>query len=187
MPVSGALHVLRVGGFYMAKKFNFKLQAVLRYRQSIEDDKRSRFVAIQGTRDLQQKKIDSLKEESTKALEAMVDAKTGAVDVARVKLLNRYITGLNVSSRQAEGEMRVIEKEVDKRREELVVARQGVRVLEKVRERKVAEHQYEENREETRNFDEIASQKHFSGSSNRDSGQRQARDEALDKDAEPTG
>ncbi|MCK6439188.1 MAG: flagellar export protein FliJ [Planctomycetes bacterium] len=138
----------------MAKKFNFRLQPVLKYRQWIEDETRKRFLEIQRVRNEKQHELDGLRDDTQKAVNAMVDAKTGNVDVHRVRTLNRYITGLNISTMQREGELRAIDGEVDKRRDEFVAARRGVKSMEKLKERRVREHDYEEVREMTKELDE---------------------------------
>ncbi len=142
----------------MAKKFRFKLQPVLRYRERIEEETRGRFAKIQQLQQAKEREISELQRQNGEALGAMVDAQSGDVDMARVRILNRYITGLNISSLQRQGELRAIQGEVEKRRRELVRARQEVRVLDKLKDRRYQDHLYEENQEEMKIFNEIAIQ-----------------------------
>lgn len=144
----------------MAKKFRFKLAPVLKYRETIQEECRTRFLQVQEMRNQQMRELDKLREESSRAVESMTDAKTGTLDMSRVLVLNRYITGLNISQQQGTVQLRAIEREAEKRRDELVIARKDVRVMEKLEERRFEEHLYEEGREETKVFDEIAGQAH---------------------------
>jgi|GEM_PF-2184332 len=144
----------------MAKKFRFKLAPVLKYRETIQEERRTRYLQIQEMRNQKIRELEALKGEASAAVESMVDAQTGTMDVSRIKLLNRYITGLNVSQQQRSMQLRSIEGEAEKRREELVVARKDVRVMEKLQDKRLGEYEYEERREETKTYDEIASQAH---------------------------
>ena len=139
----------------MARKFKFKLQPVLRYRERIEDETRKRFLEIQRIRDEKLTDLEKVRRQTLDALNAMQDAESGRVDVPRVKLLNRYLTGLHQTELKRKGELRAIEGEVEKRREEFVSARQGVKVMEKFRERQTKHHAYEEGRAETKDLDEM--------------------------------
>lgn len=139
----------------MAKKFIFKLEPVLKYRRRIEDETRKRFLDIQRVRAEKEAEMERLRHETQLALDAMVDAKNGHVDVPKVRLLNRYLTGLGISSTQRQGEIKVIDKEVDKRRQELVFARQGVKAMERLKDRRHEDYVYQEQREETKALDEI--------------------------------
>lgn len=143
----------------MAKKFKFKLAPVLKYRSMIEDEMKTRFAHAQGIRNAKEAEIRSLQQESAQAKDAMLDAKTGRIDGTMLRNLNRYITGLHVSEMQRSGELRAIEVEVEKRRLEFVESRKQVRVIEKVKEKLQESHRYEENREATALFDELALQK----------------------------
>jgi len=143
----------------MAKKFKFKLEPVLRYRERIEEEVRGRFAQIQAIRNEKQAQLDSVREDARRARETMNEAKLGNIDVNKIRTLNRYITGLAVSELQRSGELRVIEGEVEKRRLEFVAARQQTKVMTNLKERRIEEHVYEEGQEETRLFDEMAGQR----------------------------
>ncbi len=143
----------------MAKAFKFRLEPVLRFRERVEESVRTRFVEIQQIRNEKQTQLEKLQQEQADARKSMSEAKSGVLDVSRLKLMNRYLTGLMVSERQRQGELRAIDVEVEKRRIEFVEARKQVKVMDKLKDRKREEHEYEESVEQTKLFDEIAVQK----------------------------
>lgn len=143
----------------MAKKFKFRLDPVLRFRERTEEDMRNRFLHIQAIRNDKQTQLDRLRDDAKRARESMNDAKQGNIDISKVRILNRYITGLSVSEQQRSGELKVIDTEVEKRRQEFVAARQQTKVMTNLKDRRKSEHEYEESQDETRQFDEIAGQK----------------------------
>ncbi|MCA8938300.1 MAG: flagellar export protein FliJ [Planctomycetes bacterium] len=143
----------------MAKAFKFKLAPVLKYREIIEDEAKSRFATITQIRNTKAQELDALIGEQDHAKQEMVSHKLGNIDTFALRSLNRYITGLTMSQQRTEGELRMVDQEVEKRRLEFVEARKGVRVMEKLREKQEDHHNYLADQEQMRVFDEMALQR----------------------------
>jgi len=87
----------------------------------------------------------------------------GQVDVDRLLEAQRYELALRAQQRHLEQQRRNLAQEIERRREALAEAEREVKVLEKLRERQQARHQYEENRREVKLLDEVAQRQFAQG------------------------
>lgn len=145
-------------------KFRFRLATLLRLRQALRDQRREalaeayrvdELLAVQWAR-LQQE-IDALGAECRRA------AGPGTVNVDRLLEAQRYELALKTRQRQLQDQRRQVAEQIEHRRAALAEADRQVRVLEKLRQRQAARHQYEENRREIKLLDEVAQRQFAQG------------------------
>ena len=97
-----------------------------------------------------------MQHEEAQAVAQMHDAKTGAVNLPQLRLLNRFLAGLSVTRRQHESDLGALEGEIERRRAELIHAARDKQVVAKFRSRKLEQHRRKEAREEQAELDEAA-------------------------------
>ncbi|MCC6463876.1 MAG: flagellar export protein FliJ [Planctomycetes bacterium] len=140
----------------MARKFRFRLQSLLRLREQAQQFRERRLADTVRQKESIEGELRGLAEQENSAVRDMHDAKTGALDMARLRWLNRHIGGLHLARRQREMDARALEGELARRREELVKATQEKKVVEKLKVRRQGEHQRVLAREEQAALDEAA-------------------------------
>ena len=138
--------------------FRFRLATLLKLRES---DRRQRQVelaeAYQAERLLDDRMLDLANQLSEHKQRAKL-AVMGEVDVANILDLNRYELVLKMERASLAEQKQRVEAEIERRREAVVEADQQVRVLEKLRDRRLAEHELEEAKRELKQLDEVTQQ-----------------------------
>lgn len=141
--------------------FRFRLQSIMRLRVR-ERDKAGQ--ALQQAQLAKQKLLDqarAIQEESDRQITVRSAASLGQVDVQRVIDAQRYQLTLAESIRSLEGNITLIDEEIEKRRARLVVCEQEVRVLEKLEENQRDAWEAEQALRSQGRLDEWASHRHF--------------------------
>jgi flagellar FliJ protein len=137
-------------------RFRFRLQTLRRLRELTRDELRVRLAeAFQAEQILAEQRA-AIAAEAAALVEARRTMLDGAMDVTRLLESQRYQLALEAQSRVlAEQAMRLTE-EVEVRRQAVVEADREVRVLDKLRERRLAQHRHAEQAAEAKRLDEIA-------------------------------
>lgn len=137
------------------KKFQFRLDTLLRLRQQVRDEARRRFAeALQAERALH-RQLDEIAQQmaETQAV-ARQAAAPGPVHVDQLVNSHRFELVLSVRRQQLQMQLQQIGQEIEKRRDMLARAEQEVAVLEKLRARQEIGHQYEAARREQQLLEE---------------------------------
>lgn len=139
----------------MAKKF--RLAAVLRVRELIEDRRKREFggamgelVRARGERDLERATLAATQDEYNRRAEHA----TGSIEFLR--LWQAYLVARRMELHLKEGVVREVEQEVDRRRNVLMEATRDRKAVEKLHERFLVRRQYEFNREAEKQLAETA-------------------------------
>lgn len=140
----------------MARKFRFRLQSLLRLREQAQQFRERRVADTLRQKESVEGELRRIAEQENAAVRDLHDAKTGALDMARLRWLNRFVGGLHLARRQHEMDARALEGELARRRAELVKATQEKKVVEKLKERRQDEHKHTLAREEQAALDEAA-------------------------------
>jgi flagellar protein FliJ len=141
----------------MAGKFHFRLETLLRLRKSREDqcgvelaeacrDDEELGRQIEGLN----KEQEHLREESRKV------AGPGEIHIDQLLQAHRYARSLLTQQAQLCRERETATREIERRRESLLAAKRKVQVLEKLRDRRQAQHRVEEGRRSAKELDEAA-------------------------------
>ncbi len=143
-------------------KFNFRLAALLRLRESRRDECRAALAEAYRVDETLAKQFDTLSRE----LDALRQfyrrkASPGAVDIDQLVEAQRYELVARGQQRNIAEQRETVAAEIERRRQALVEADREVRVLEKLRERQAEQHRREEELRETKRLDEVATQQTF--------------------------
>ena len=147
--------------------FQFRLQTVLRLRIAARDERRTELGRAQRALEVlkeQQAKIASEAAENQAATRQMMigQAASGSgVSVDGLLNAHRHALVLKAQTAQLVQQQNQIAVEITKRQAALVEADRDVRVLEKLREKGLAEYEFRELAIEQRNLDEIATIRAF--------------------------
>jgi flagellar protein FliJ len=141
--------------------FHFRLETLLRLRMAERDERRADLAkALRAEGVL----LAELRQIETEQLQARVKVREqsapGAADVDGLLQTNRYQLVLKAQRGQLEGQLIQVRAELERRRQALLEADRGVRVLEKLRERQLAAHRDREARLEIKVLDEVAASAH---------------------------
>ena len=137
--------------------FTFRLQTLLKVRETTRDYRRAElakaYAALQVL-EAQQAQLEGELEDLHRS--ATHASEPGEVDVDRLTRLQRHRLLVQAQIDDVKKNIHAVQEEVDVRRQALVEADRQVKVLEKLRDKQLQRHQYEENRRETKRLDEIA-------------------------------
>jgi flagellar FliJ protein len=144
----------------MAKRFQFRLQPVLRHRERQEEKEMLAFAAAQDKVVRQQEHLDELAEEKSLDQDAIVDLYQNRAPFGDVMRYHQHINLLNMTAAQGRVELRRREQELESRREDLLKARTARRALELLKERQREAYRQREAQEEARFLDELSVQQY---------------------------
>lgn len=138
--------------------FRYRLATLMRLREAARDEKRAQLAeAYRAMQILEERLRETDAELAAARIAAQTSARTGTVDIDFRMNSHRYETILLVQRKGIEQQQKQVGEEVERRRLALVEADRQVRVLEKLREKKLHEHEQRELRRDQRLMDELAS------------------------------
>jgi flagellar FliJ protein len=140
-------------------QFRFQLATLLRLREATRDKCRVELAEARRADDELRVQLEQLNAEQ-KRLEAECRHAIGpgAVDVDAIVEVQRYAAALREREEKLRQERQAMAAEIDCRRRALLAADRDVKVLEKLRERRQAQHRLEEERQSAKQLDEAALQ-----------------------------
>lgn len=140
----------------MARRFVFRLEGLLRVRQALEREARRHLVRMLHLRTEAEAALDRLELERTATFELRRAAPGVAIDLLRWRLAERYLVLLERRIDKAREDLAVAEAQVDIARSSLLKARQGKLMLLRLKERRQTLHDEEVQRKEHREMDDLA-------------------------------
>jgi len=130
-------------------KFNFRLESLLKLRKYERDVRQQRLVEkLAEDQQLldQRNRLEQAREQVLEELRQLQQARVVKVEQAAAR---RYYAGrLLAVILEVERQRQLLKQEIERRRRELAEAEKKVKVLEKLKEKQRAEHQYEALRAE---------------------------------------
>lgn len=140
----------------MPRRFKFNLEPALSVRR-IDEDKRKRAFGEASRRvEEQARRIEAIERHQDAAREAFAKTRAGGIDITQLRLEEGWRVGLDRRLRRESAELVKRLQVREERRGAFVEARKKVRVLERLRERRLAEYRREAEREEQKIIDENA-------------------------------
>jgi flagellar export protein FliJ len=137
--------------------FHFRLQTLLRLRIAERDQRRADLAkAIRAEEVLRAEEQRVLAEQAAVAERSQALKSPGAADVDSLMTTHRYGVVLLAQRKQIASQLAQVQAESERRRLAVVEADRQVRVLEMLRDRQFAAYRQAEEREEIKQFDEIA-------------------------------
>lgn len=141
-------------------KFVFKLQAVLNLKKQIEDSVKNELGKAAQELKRQIKILEDIEIERDEYIHDINSQSTSGTSVGKLKNYNLYISLLKDKMVYQKNNIKNAQKSVDMYREQLIIAVQERKMMEKLREKKFAEYLKEQQKEEQKLIDEIASFNH---------------------------
>lgn len=138
-------------------KFKFKLESVLNLKRQVEDNKKNELGKAVQELERQKMILKEIELEREEYIMDMNKQSTSGVSVGKLKEYGLYISLLNKRMDNQKNNIKNAKKTVDMYREQLIIAMQERKMMEKFREKKYEEHLMEQQRQEQKIIDEIAS------------------------------
>ncbi|MBN1257532.1 MAG: flagellar export protein FliJ [Planctomycetes bacterium] len=143
----------------MAKRFQFRLEPVLKHRSRVEEDRLLEFAHEQGRVVEQQRYLNNLAEEKHFEQDEIIRIHDEHGDFTSMLECHRYINTLNLRSAYGRVELSRWEMAMEKRREALLEARKKKRAVELLKEHQQEDHRKAMESEEAKYLDELAIKK----------------------------
>ena len=141
--------------------FHFRLETLLRLRMAERDERRADLAKALRAEAVLQGELRQIETEQSQARSKVREQSApGTADVDGLLQTNRYQLVLKARRGQLEGQLVQVRAELERRRQSLLEADRGVRVLEKLRERQLEAHREREARQEIKVLDEVAASAH---------------------------
>lgn len=138
------------------KRFHFTLEPLLRVREQLEEARKRKLAESLSREEAARADLARVASEQGAATRQMRDAKTGRVNAQQLKVLNRYLAGLQQTRHAQENQLNKLQGEIAQRRDELIAAAQDRKSVETVRDNRLDDHRVETGREEQYQLDEAA-------------------------------
>lgn len=143
------------------RRYKFRLEAVLRHRETIEGLREQDFAFANGQLDLILTRLTGLQEEHRRTLQARPGSIPGErFDAAGIFTRERYLETLQVQITFQEQQAEAARVVAEAMRRALVEARQARQAVERMREKDLAEYTLECRRLEQDTLDELATLRH---------------------------
>ena len=137
--------------------FHFRLQTLLRLRIAERDQRRAELAkALRAEEVLRAEEQRVADEQAQLAIRVQMLKNPGSADVDSLLQTHRYEVVLLSQRKQIASQLAQVQAESERRRLALVEADRQVRVFEMLRDRQLAAYRQAAEREETKEFDEIA-------------------------------
>jgi flagellar FliJ protein len=137
------------------KKFKFKLQALLDLREAREKEVKNELAALLSIQNLERMKQDEYRAKIASEREKfLLKMRSGRFSYGESMMFERYVEFAHRVIEVAQQRIDGMEGEISLVRAKLVEASREKKVVEKLKERKLAEFRYELNREEAREADD---------------------------------
>lgn len=144
------------------KRFRFQLEVVLKERKRIEDLKlREWTLAIQILKNLEIERIQLASRLSQAYVEATELTKVSKNSSAEYSIIDDFIRGTQLRIHWKSGEILKASRVVERKRAEYVVERQKREALQKLKDRRLKEHQVKVKKHEAKLLDDIYLTKHW--------------------------
>ena len=140
--------------------FVFKLQAVLKQRQAIEDQKQRELAMVMRQRMILMDQLKREQQTITASKHALGQALVGRVDLSRVGDFARYSSQTTQRAMQIVNHLAGLESKVEQARKSLVEAMRNRKALDLLKEKHQRQWQQRQDRLEAAALDELAVQRH---------------------------
>jgi flagellar protein FliJ len=139
------------------KKFQFRLETLLRIRESERDQCHAMLAESRRAEEELNTRLNHLRTERNRLQQdCRKAAGPGELDLDWLTEAHRYALNLSEQEDELLRQMQILAEEIDRRREALLQADRKVHVLEKLREHRLVNHRQEQEREEAKHLDEVA-------------------------------
>ena len=142
-------------------KFQFKMETVLRLRESIEEQKKNEFGRAAAELERQKEKLKAIIAEQRQMIQEFHEAVKARIDSKKSDQYNKYIKLLDKRIEEQQAVVKKCEAIEEACRKELIEATKEKKKLEKLKEKQFQQYVIEEKREEQKVTDELVSYQTF--------------------------
>lgn len=140
--------------------YKFRLATLMKLRESVRDERRAFLAEAYEAERILLERLHEVEETLSALRNGLRSAMgPGTIDVDRLIESQRYELMLKAHVSQMNQQRKMLEEEIERRRQALMLADRDVRVLEKLRERQLEEHRQQENLQEIKRLDEVGSRR----------------------------
>lgn len=136
-------------------KFNFKLERVLNYKQTLEDYKKNKFGLVQQKLNKEEAILNDFNEYKKMILNEKSSA--DEIKAGYLAMYNTYINNLNLKIKQQEKKVDETKIELERAKNEMISAVKEKKMFEKLKEREYENFTYDLMKEEEKLNDTIVS------------------------------
>jgi flagellar FliJ protein len=144
----------------MAGRFKFRLEALLKLRHSLEEEAQRQLARMIALQDAAQAKIGELEEAQGATVDSRRMVPNQVVDLERLRATERFLLVLERRLQWAGEEFKLAQDQVAQARLALLKAHQDHLMLQRLKERRLAQHHQELLLIEAKDMDEIAVLRH---------------------------
>jgi len=145
------------------KKFNFKLEPLLEYRQRLEDILRKDLAEVGRLLAIEEAKLQGLRDMHSNSIKEVERLKGEDNNTEELMLYYNYLVGLK-SYIEEQSQMVAKSKQIyEKQRQKLVESAKERKTVELVKERAQSQHESDENKEDQKITDDIGSSRFIRG------------------------
>jgi len=145
------------------KKFAFPLEKVFEYRRQLELQRRRALAKAMEVLGRRESELKSLASKMISYRNSLAERGVGKISARELALYRSYLTHVERQVERACQWLGEARNAVENHRADLVKASKETKVLEKVKARQRARYEYETDREETKQLDEIGTAKFLAG------------------------
>lgn len=138
------------------KKFKFKLEPVLRYRENLADQAKDELLKAQKERNMTEEQLNKLVEQTETNKKIFKEQQKGLMNVHEILDQLSYIAHLKSSAFKKANELQEKESVVETKREQYMERSRDKKVIEKLKEKKHTSYIKELNEKEQKALDESA-------------------------------
>jgi len=139
-------------------QFTFRYESLLQHRRNLEDQAQRRLAERVRTQMIFREQLTGMQNQITESKRDLGSALVGKIDLSRVGDFTRYNADSTVRGRQLVQRLAELEPQVEAARQQLLSATQQRKALELLRERDLKQWKLQQDRRETVELDELASQ-----------------------------
>lgn len=137
-------------------RFRFRLKTVLKMRQQEERQQQRRVAEVVRIREHFEGRLRELGEAKHHCVESLrALAETGGLDMRRIASVRYYGSQLDFQQVEIHEKLRLVDQELERRRLDLAEASKQRQIIEKLRDRQVAEHRRSLEKRQQAVLDEV--------------------------------
>jgi len=144
--------------------YKFRLQKLLNYKVSIEEEKKNELSKASKRLEEEKKRLIELKQKLNEMNSALHEKTSQGMTVNELKILANYIDYYKGSIKEQKVKIKMAEDYLSTCREELIKATQEKKMIEKLKEIDYGKYLYEEQKKEERLVDDLVSFKESNNS-----------------------
>ncbi len=139
--------------------FHFKLEAVLKHRRMIEEQKQRDLAKLLRQQHIYQSQLRDLQQTVTDDKRSMAESLTGQVNVQRIRSHAHHAGQVTMRIQTLARELLLLGRRIDAARAELVEATKAREAIDRLRQKQYDRWRKEQDRREARELDELGTQR----------------------------